>query len=125
MDTDPVATQLRFPDLSEGARPLTVTYGYDKEGDRLWISFVDKPIPAYSFVVDDYIAVRIDLETNEVVGIEFERFTARAVAKHPELIPLLPITTGAQRKLKMRKKQRASETEAVRAIVGRLTPALA
>jgi uncharacterized protein YuzE len=59
---------------------------YDRKRDTLYIcqkDAVDRP--ARSFDVDGEFWLRLDSETNEVVGIEIEDFKSIFLQKHPEL----------------------------------------
>jgi hypothetical protein len=53
---------------------------YDLLSDSLLVSLVGEPRPAYNEYVDDDTMFRIDPETNEVVGLEFEHFLRRALS---------------------------------------------
>jgi len=66
--------------------PATTKYDYDEESDCLFVWFVPSPRPAYNDPIDDYMSFRVDMTTGEVVGIEIERFVAKAIEQDPMLL---------------------------------------
>jgi hypothetical protein len=115
-----------FPSFDPGVCPEIFPH-YDRAGDHLRISFKASPAPAYSLPVMDYVAFRVDLDSGEIVGMEIERFLARAIAKHPELTPLVAFAQTPRRSLFARlrwKSIRKPEREQVGAIVKQFSPQL-
>ncbi len=51
---------------------------YDPTSDTVRVSLVGDQVPAISFVVDDYYALRVEPESGRVVGFEAERFCSRS-----------------------------------------------
>jgi uncharacterized protein YuzE len=68
----------RIPDLDDISEDQ-IRVNYNRLADSLWMSFTGEPRPAYNAYVDDDTMFLIDLETNDVVGIEIEHFLARAL----------------------------------------------
>jgi hypothetical protein len=66
---------------------------YDLASDTLMIYFGGKSVPAYSDLIDcdqtETIYLRLDIYTNEVLGLQFEGFLGISVPSRPELFTLL------------------------------------
>lgn len=66
---------------------------YDLASDTLMIYFGGKSVSAYSDLVDcdqtETIYLRLDIYTNEVLGLQFEGFLSISVPSRPELFKLL------------------------------------
>ena len=89
MDTEPVAAPVvRMPKLPEDMG-VPLWHDYDREGDRLVLRLIEHPVPAYSLPMSPYIALRVALDSGDVIGVEIERFTDRAIVAHPELKSML------------------------------------
>ena len=75
--------------LTEGG---TVLAGYDRASDTLMLHVRGEPRPAVSIPIEsreDGVYVRLDRETNQVVGIQIEGFIADFIDRFPELADLL------------------------------------
>ena len=74
------------------ARPGSVAYSYDAPSDTLMVHFSGAPRAATSVLIDDpfdSVYVRIDPESNEVVGLQIEGFAIDFVYRHPEMAETL------------------------------------
>lgn len=74
--TEPRASHPIVPRLDDLAENQ-VQVAYDRRSDTLSVSLVGDPHPAYNAYVDDDTMLRVDPETDEVVGIEIEQFLHR------------------------------------------------
>lgn len=72
---------------------------YDRPADTLFVDFYGEARPASSEPLDtgdrDYIFVRVDPLTDEVVGVQIEDFLAYAVKVNPNFVE--PLTIAAMR----------------------------
>ena len=81
-----------------------VRFTYDRPTDTLFVDFYGEALPAASIPLDrgdrDYLFLRIDPETDTVVGLQVEYFLSYAVHRHPELMAAIDIATlvGMDRK---------------------------
>jgi hypothetical protein len=86
----------RWPDLS-ALSPDRVDITYDGPSDTLFVDFFGGARQAASFALDldeiDYFYLRVDVETEEVVGLQIEHFLGYAVAQHPWLTRAFDIAT--------------------------------
>jgi hypothetical protein len=78
----------RWPDLT--ALPSDqVRLTYDRPTDTLFVDFYGEVRPAASIPLDrgdrDYVYLRVDPETDAVVGLQIEHFLSYAIKQHPEL----------------------------------------
>ncbi len=74
-----------------------VRFTYDRPTDTLFVDFYGQAHSAASVPLDrgdrDYLYVRVDPETDAVVGLQIEHFLSYAVAQHPEIVGALNIAT--------------------------------
>jgi len=64
----------------------TVRFVYDRVSDTLTVHLHGEPRPAYSVDINDFEYLRIDLETNTVVGIQVEAFLTKAINADPRYL---------------------------------------
>lgn len=81
--TEPQTGRPNVPPLEDIAEDQ-VRVTYDRRSDTLLVSLVGDPRPAYNDYVDDDTMVRIDPETNDIVGIEIEHFLHRVLRQSSE-----------------------------------------
>jgi hypothetical protein len=82
----------RWPDAA--ARPAEqVALTYDGPSDTLFVDFYGTARPAASVALElgdrDYYYLRVDAETDKVVGLQIESFLSYAVQRHPRLVEAL------------------------------------
>jgi hypothetical protein len=74
-----------------------VRFTYDRPTDTLFVDFFGETLPAASIPLDrgdrDYLFLRIDPETDAVVGLQVEHFLSYAIRLHPELGAALKFAT--------------------------------
>ncbi len=75
---------LRWHPALERANPEDLQWGYDPEADRFAISIRDAP-PAYSIHCDEHLVLRLDLQSDIVVGLEVYGWERAFLKEHPEL----------------------------------------
>jgi hypothetical protein len=72
-----------------------IRFGYDRPTDTLFVDFYGRARPASSEPLGvgdrDYLFLRVDPVTQEVVGLQIEDFLAYAVGRHPEFVAALEI----------------------------------
>lgn len=72
-----------------------IRFSYDRPTDTLFVDFYGRARPASSEPLDvgdrDYLFVRVDPLTQEVVGLQIEEFLAYAVDRHPAFVAALAI----------------------------------
>lgn len=72
-----------------------IAWSYRRDSDTLLVDLYGRGRPALSVPLDvgerDYLFVRVDVKTDEVVGLQIEDFLAYAVIQHPELVDALTI----------------------------------
>jgi len=70
-----------------------IRFTYDRPSDTLFVDFFGDARPAASDPLDlgdrDYFYLRVDVATDEVVGLQIEQFLSYAVVQHPELVDAL------------------------------------
>jgi len=69
----------------EDLDPSRIRLRYDHASDTLWVSLLGEARPVVNVYVDDDTMHLVDQGTKEVVGLEIERFLARAL--RPESAP--------------------------------------
>ena len=88
----------RWPDLTSVPSDQ-VRLTYDRPTDTLFVDFYGEARAAASVPLDrgdrDYLYVRVDPETDEVVGLQIEHFLSYAIEQHPELGSALDAMTLA------------------------------
>lgn len=80
------------------ALPLEqVRFAYDRPSNTLFVDFYGEARPAASIPLDlgdrDYLYLRVDVQSKEVVGLQIESFLTYALRLHPELVDVLGIAT--------------------------------
>jgi hypothetical protein len=82
-----------WPDLVDVLREELFRFIYDAPSDTMFIPFYDRTGSAASVPVDqgemDYVFLRVNVETQEVIGFQVEHFLSYAVGQMPELINAL------------------------------------
>lgn len=64
-----------------------VAFNYDRESDTLMIHLYGEPQPAISVAGSgDYLYWRVDPESHEVVGLQYEYFLSHLVYERPEFL---------------------------------------
>ena len=76
----------RWPDIT--SLPVEqVRFTYDRPTDTLFVDFYGEARPAASVPLDrrdrDYVYIRVDRETDAVVGLQIEHFLSYAIEQHP------------------------------------------
>lgn len=84
----------RWPNVAE-LREGQVRFTYDRPTDTLFVDFFGGSPAAASIPLDrgdrDYLYLRIDPQTDAVVGLQIEHFLSYAIARHPELLGALEV----------------------------------
>ena len=85
----------KWPDAAAVGR--TARFVYDRLADSLYIDFYGPARPAASIAYDqgdhDYLFMRVDPTTEEVVGLIIEHFLAYAVRKTPMYLGALDLAS--------------------------------
>lgn len=71
-------------------QPLAPWLRYDLDSDTLLIYFFGAPQPAVSYPVpdDQYIYLRLDIDTHHIIGVQIEGVFVGFLREHPEFIEL-------------------------------------
>ena len=81
-----------WPDLAT-PRSEQLRFTYDWPSDTLFVDCFGEGRPAVSDPLDlgdrNYFYRRVDVQTNEVVGLQIEHFLSSAVLQHPALVDAL------------------------------------
>ena len=117
----------KLPSLEELERkPLL--FLYDDVADELVVAFSDPPRPAVSVFLDDpdWLALRVEPDTGEVVAVQIVDYLSRAIHEMPELLDLaelagVPREVVEQTRREVPREER--ERAAVRTLVRVMTPA--
>ncbi|MFN8593500.1 MAG: hypothetical protein U0031_18735 [Thermomicrobiales bacterium] len=84
----------RWPDFRL-LPPQEMRLTYDRPSDTLFVDFSGEARAAASVPLDrgdrDYLFLRVDPETEAVVGMQIEHFLSYAIARHPELRAALDV----------------------------------
>lgn len=84
--------QAQLPEATS-LSPERVRFSYDRPTDTLFVDFMGEAVAAASMPLDrgdrDFLFLRVDPETEEVVGLQIEHFLSYAVVQHPELLAAL------------------------------------
>ena len=92
-----VNTQTFDPNWPQTLSADRVRFTYDRPTDTLFVDFYGEALPAASIPLDrgdrDYLFLRIDPETDAVVGLQIEHFLSYAIHRHPELVGALELAT--------------------------------
>lgn len=96
--TDSLSTvRLHWPDL---ATALAARIDYDPVSDTFLVAFAPgRPAAGMALETGDreYAYLRVDLDTEEIVGIEIEDVHALAIGRHPTWAPLIAAATEEPR----------------------------
>lgn len=88
------STHRRWPDLESA---LAARVDYDPDVDSLLVAFGPQR-PAVNVPLTtgerDYVYLLVDLDTDEVVGVEIEDVRAWALARHPAWASLVATASG-------------------------------
>lgn len=85
-----------------------VRFTYDGPTDTLFVDFFGETRPAASVPLDrgdrDYLYMRVDPETDAIVGLQIEHFRSYAIGQHPDLAEALDIAqlVGIDRRVRDR-----------------------
>jgi len=72
----------KLPQL-DALDPQDILVRYHRYTDELYVHFFGHALPAISVDVNEYLYLRVNPETQQVVGLQFEAFLARAVRSEP------------------------------------------
>jgi hypothetical protein len=96
----PPNTKYRWPDATQ-LDPAEMLLSYDQRADMLSVAFGGKVRPAFNESLDegpaDYVMLRLDFDTEEVVGIEVEVVNRRALREHPTWRKVVEAATNQPR----------------------------
>ena len=73
------------PDAAE-IDSRSVAFRYDALSDRLTVHFFGEARPAFSLDVSDVENLRVELDTNRIVGLEVEAFLSHAIRAEPRYV---------------------------------------
>jgi hypothetical protein len=73
------------PDVDE-IDSRSVTFHYDALSDTLSVHFFGEARPAFSLDVSDVENLRVELDTNRIVGLEVEAFLSHAIRAEPRYL---------------------------------------
>lgn len=68
-----------------------VKLSYDRDSDILLIHFTDRGRVGVVDYVSDVLAVLVDVETEDMVGLQVEDFLSKVVADNPDRLDLLEV----------------------------------
>jgi hypothetical protein len=92
----PQAFNPTWPELSS-LSANHIRFTYDRPTDTLFVDFYGDARPAASVALErgnrDYLFLRVDPETDAVVGLQIEHFLSYAVMQHPELALALDVAS--------------------------------
>jgi len=71
--------------LLESACPETSSVNYDRFSGTLVFAFTRDQVPSVGVALSDFLLLRVDPSTEEIVGVEVEHFDKAAVYQHPKL----------------------------------------
>jgi hypothetical protein len=71
--------------------PSTVVFSYDFDSDTLMIHLAGRGRPGVSLPVAQGWMLRLDRETDELIGVQIEGVLARAARAHPKLLGVLDL----------------------------------
>ena len=71
---------------TEDVDPLNVLLRFDRVSDTLHVHLFGKAQPAVSVDVGPHLYLRIDVETEEMVGFQIDHFLYRVVKDHPAFL---------------------------------------
>ncbi|HUG14152.1 MAG TPA: hypothetical protein VMM78_03965 [Thermomicrobiales bacterium] len=64
----------------------SVTFRYDALSDTLTVHFFGEARPAFSLDVSDVENLRVELDTNRIVGLQVEAFLSHALRSEPRYV---------------------------------------
>ncbi len=73
--------------MRENLRPERATFDYDRLSDTLMVYF-EGSRPAVSDPVGDHLYLRLDVETEDIVGFQMEDFLLCVVRDHPVFLEI-------------------------------------
>lgn len=121
-----------FPNMQE-FDPKQVHLTYDRKSDTLMIHFYGLKRPAISVEArsifpraDEHLYLRVDLDTQEVIGAQVEAFVRAVVRQDPSLLDLLELAGVKPDDVQKIREQIAPEARKQAALLsffGRLIPA--
>jgi hypothetical protein len=86
---EPYLTELAS--LVDRLDPTKVIFSYDHDSDTLVIHLTGRGRPGVSLPVAQGWMLRLDRETDELIGIQIEGVLARAARVHPKLLGVLDL----------------------------------
>ncbi len=129
-EPDIMALEPKWPELADVLRRGQFRFMYDAPSDTMFVPFYDPIAPAASVPVDqgemDYVFLRVNVETQEVVGFQVEHFLSYAVGQMPDLISALEladlhgITSEEVAEIKRRVQPEGHERADAAAVLGEL-----
>ena len=94
-EPDIMAFKPKWPDLADVQREGRFRFIYNALSDTMFIPFYDPIEPAASVPVNqgemDYVFLRVNMETQEVIGFQVEHFLSYAVGQMTDLINALEL----------------------------------
>ncbi len=115
----------KMPTLEELSAAEEVSVDYDRDADTLMVHWRDPARPAVSVSVHPHVYLRVDPETEEVLGAQIEDFLSRVVYDEPAFLPLLPSIGIPQRDIERIRQKIAATTDkraVAELIFGRFIP---
>jgi hypothetical protein len=70
----------------EEVDPAGVAFDFDRVTDTLYVHLFGHPRPAVNVDTGPYLDLRVDVQTEEVVGFQIESFLRRVIREHPALL---------------------------------------
>jgi hypothetical protein len=61
---------------------------YDDDADILHVHFFGRPLPAVNIDITEYLDLRVDIETHQVVGLQIDGYLHYAVHQNSALLTL-------------------------------------
>lgn len=92
-EPDIIELDPKWPELADIFSKGKLTFTYDAASDTMFVDFYGPGRPAVSVEIErgdhDYVFQRVDLETQEVIGLQIEDFLAYAVYQDPYMLDAL------------------------------------
>ncbi|HKG24076.1 MAG TPA: hypothetical protein VKB09_00425 [Thermomicrobiales bacterium] len=90
MDQDLIAKYVNeLLTLTTRIDPGTLVFSYDHDSDTLMVHLYGRGIPGVSVPVADGWMLRLNRETDELIGVQIENLLAGAARKQPRLLRVL------------------------------------
>jgi len=90
MDQDLIAKYINeLLTLTTRIDPGTLVFSYDHDSDTLMVHLYGRGIPGVSVPVADGWMLRLNRETDELIGVQIENLLAGAARKQPRLLRVL------------------------------------